>query len=577
MQANTPPPLRLNEQDAARLPSRFILLMALLYIVPGLTWRGLWRQEAGSFGVMLTMADGALSDWLMPNVAGMLVTDVGPLPYWIGALFIKIFSDIFSPFHSAQIAIACQDFFSMTLLWVAVYRLGKRDDVQPQRLAFGGEPIAKNYARMLADSAVLLMIATYGIAAHTHDISEGATILMAVLLWLNGAVASLARPLVGRWTWASGLAALGLTLPLSLFVFFVVATLGVLFFVHWRDASLQTAPVVLLFGLGFPIAWYLSASQDTEFFQLWLKHQHFAPLSSNDMAFFGRNIFIFTWPVWPLALWCMWQWRMRWQSPMMVLGVLLLLVPALHLLIAGQRFEESMLFFTPGLLVLAPFGLATLNRGRANIIDWFSLFTFSALALTIWLFWIAAWSGSPSQLAENVYKLAPDFKMFFKWWPFLIAVLVTLSWFAILRWRLYFQPRAIWKSVALSSSGLVMVWVLLATLAMPWLDETRSYEDTGRSLAAQLPVQTTCVHGNDLSLHARGAMRYYANVPFVSVREAFKDVRCPYILTTTNALAAKNIDLKETIIEIDGRKWSKVWSGERPVERKNLLILLRQD
>ena len=581
MPPKTANPLRLNQQDAARLPRRYLILMALLYIIPGLAWRGVWRQEAASFGVMLTMANGALSDWLGPNVAGLPLSNTGPLPYWLGAVFIKFLSGVFSSFHAAQIGVACLNFISMVLLWRSVYYLGKRDELQPQRLAFGGEPMAKDYARMLADSAVLLMIATYGVAAHSHDVSEGATLLMASLLWLNGAVSSLTRPLSGRWLCAIGLAALGLTLPLTLFVFFVAVTLGVLFFTHWRESSMQIAPVVLLIGLGLTAAWYFALSNDNEFFSLWLSEQHFAPLSSRDLSFFGRNIFIFTWPIWPLALWCIWRWKARWQSPMMVLGLALLLAPLLHLFIAGQRYDESMLFFIPGLLVLAPFGLATLNRGRANIIDWFSLITFSSAALLIWLFWIASWTGVPEGLAKNVFKLAPTFQMVFKWWPFLIACFVTLAWLAVLRWRVYFQPSALWKSVALSSSGLVMVWVLLATLAMPWLDFTRSYEQTGKSLAKQLPVQTTCVHGDDLAISARGAMQYYADVPFVPVREAFTDVRCPYILTTAEALAGhESVNAENETSEtyhLKDRTWHKVWSGERISERDNPLILLRQN
>ena len=84
-------PLRLNQQDTSRLPYRYFILLAIAYILPGLIWRGLWRQEAESFGVMLTMAQGANIDWLLPNVAGAYVFDNGPLPYWIGGIFIKIF------------------------------------------------------------------------------------------------------------------------------------------------------------------------------------------------------------------------------------------------------------------------------------------------------------------------------------------------------------------------------------------------------------------------------------------------------------------------------------------------------
>lgn len=569
-------PLRLNQQDTARLPHRYLVLLAIAYILPGLIWRGLWRQEAESFGIMLTMAQGAMSDWLFPNVIGAYVPDDGPLPYWIGALFIKLFSPLLQPFRAAQLAIACQDALAMYFLWQAVYRLGQREEVQPQPLAFGGQPPAKDYGRMLADSAVLLFIATYGIAAHTHDTSTGATQLMISMLWLFGACLTLDRPQLGRWIWALGLAGLGLSVPFALFICFVLITLSVLFFTHWRDHSLHTAPIVLLIGLALPAIWLMNIQQDAEFFQGWLAVQHFAPISKQNASFFARNVLVFAWPLWPFALVCLWRWRAQWATPMMILGILLFVAPTAHILITGQRFVTSLLMFVPSLLLLAPFGLATLNRGRANIIDWFSLATFTVLAAAIWMLWEASWLGYPKSIHHNINKLAPGFEPVFKWLPFIFACLVSCAWAFLLSWRIRFEPRALWKSVALSSGGLVMVWVLLATLAMPWLDYTRSYEQVGKNLAQNLPTQTTCVHAYQLSNEARGAMYYYAKVPFLSERSTFSQVQCPYILTTNQALDLTLDQLKDSpSIKLKDRSWRAVWSGERISERSTKLVLLR--
>ena len=569
-------PLRLNQQDTARLPHRYLLMLALAYIIPGLIWRGLWRQEAESFGIMLTMAQGAMSDWLFPNVIGAYVPDNGPLPYWIGALFIKLFRPILQPLNAAHLAIACQDALSMYFLWQSIYRLGKRDEVQPQPLAFGGQPLAKDYGRMLADSAVLLFIATYGIAAHTHDASSGATQLMVSMMWLFGASLTLERPQLGRWLWALGLAGLGLSVPFALFVAFILITLSVLFFTHWRDHSLHTAPIVLLIGITLPTVWLVNIQQDTDFFQGWLAAQHFAPITQQNASFFARNILLFAWPLWPFALVCLWRWRAHWAIPMMLLGILLFLAPTAHILLTGQRFVTSLLMFVPGLLVLAPFGLATLNRGRANIIDWFSLATFTVLAAAIWMAWEASWLGYPKSIYHNINKLAPGFDPIFKWLPFIFACLVSCAWALLLSWRIRFEPRALWKSVALSSGGLVMVWVLLATLAMPWLNYTRSYEQVGKSLAQNLPTQTTCVHSYQLGNEARGAMYYYAKVPFLPEQSAFSQVQCPYVLTTSQALNLTPDQLKNNpTVDLKERRWRAVWSGERISERNAALVLLR--
>ena len=46
-------------------------------------------------------------------------------------------------------------------LWYATLRLARRDEAQPVAFAFGGEATARDYGRMLADVAVLLV--------HRHD------------------------------------------------------------------------------------------------------------------------------------------------------------------------------------------------------------------------------------------------------------------------------------------------------------------------------------------------------------------------------------------------------------------------
>ena len=123
-----------------------------------------------------------------------------------------------------------------------------------------------------------------------------------------------------------------------------------------------------------------------------------------------------------------------------------------------------------------------------------------------------------------------------------------------------------------------MVWVLLATLAMPWLDYTRSYERVGKSLAQKLPTKTTCVHAYQLSNEARGAMYYYAKVPFLPEQSAFSQVQCPYILTTNEALNLPvNQVVEDTSIEFKERRWRAAWTGERVSERNSTLVLLRQD
>jgi 4-amino-4-deoxy-L-arabinose transferase-like glycosyltransferase len=85
-------PVRLPAAATRTLPRWAFFALGLLYILPGLIGREPWKNDdAASFGVMWTMAHGTWQDWLWPNIAGLSVTDEGPLAFWLGALGIKLF------------------------------------------------------------------------------------------------------------------------------------------------------------------------------------------------------------------------------------------------------------------------------------------------------------------------------------------------------------------------------------------------------------------------------------------------------------------------------------------------------
>ena len=84
-------PVRLSAAATLALPRWALFALGLLYILPGLIGRDPWKDDAGSFGIMWTMAQGGFGDWLAPNIAGLHLGDEGPLAFWLGALCIKLF------------------------------------------------------------------------------------------------------------------------------------------------------------------------------------------------------------------------------------------------------------------------------------------------------------------------------------------------------------------------------------------------------------------------------------------------------------------------------------------------------
>ena len=153
-----PSPSRVTEAAAATFPRWLLFALLAVYIVPGLFGRAPWSPEdASAFGVAWSMAAGSSLDWWLPAVAGEPLPEEGPLPFWIGALFVRLLGPWLGDVTAARLVTVLWFAIGTWALWYATYRLARRDEAQPVALAFGGEATPRNYGRMLADVAVLLL------------------------------------------------------------------------------------------------------------------------------------------------------------------------------------------------------------------------------------------------------------------------------------------------------------------------------------------------------------------------------------------------------------------------------------
>src|SRR3569623_1868840 len=99
-----------------------MLALCMLYILPGLIRRDLWKSEdAAGFGIMWSMAHGGLNDWLWPHVAGLPMADKGPLAFWLGAACIRLFGGLLGDATAARIATIVFFLIGSFALWYATY------------------------------------------------------------------------------------------------------------------------------------------------------------------------------------------------------------------------------------------------------------------------------------------------------------------------------------------------------------------------------------------------------------------------------------------------------------------------
>jgi 4-amino-4-deoxy-L-arabinose transferase-like glycosyltransferase len=150
--------------------------------------------------------------------------------------------------------------------------------------------------------------------------------------------------------------------------------------------------------------------------------------------------------------------------------------------------DRALLLGLPPLAVLASFALPTLKRSASAAVDWFSMFFFTLSALLIWVMYVAMQTGTPAKPAANIAKLAPGFEALFSAPALLLALLGTLAWVAVVRWRTGRHQEALWKSLVLPAGGVALCWLLLMTLWLPLLDYARSARPWVQRVAPLVPA-----------------------------------------------------------------------------------------
>ena len=515
MAANPPSPSLVTRDAASPLPRWLLLAVCAAWILPGLLGRGPWRGvDVTSHAVMLAMAEGR-SPWWTPQLGGMAI-DVALLPHWLGAGAILAFGPWIGDVLAARLPFIGLLGLTLIAVWQATKDFAHAPAARPVPLAFGGEPATPDYARALADGAVLALVATLGLVDVGHQLSAEIAQMagVALLLWALAGLgwrhwhrialgAAIALALLS----ASG--APGMTLALG------ATASGLALLVRQPHrlmlAVALAAGTVAASALG---AWLSSPWWEPRFAPTgWMGGVIGTGLSPwfdgllNDLASLGRLYLWFLWPAWVPALWTLWRWRHQRRQPHVALPLASALI-GLAACALSARSDRILLLALPGTAILAAFALPTLRRGTAAAIDWFSMMAATATAGFIWVIYVAMHTGWPAKPASRVAVLAPDFEPAFEVTTLVIGLTATLVWLAAVRWRTGRHRTALWKSMVLPAGGITICWLLLMTLWGPLIDHDRSPADW---LARMHPPIAATLEGTAQSNERTGAPSAGAN------------------------------------------------------------------
>ena len=548
-----PRPALVTRDAAARLPRWALLLFSAAYLLPGLVGRDPWRgADLAAFGQMLAIAEGR-SPWLNPMLGGV-PTDAALLPHWLGAAAILITQPWLDPALAARLPFALLLALAFAGTWYAAYHLARGDAAQPLPLAFGGEAEPQDYARAMADAALLALMATLGLLQMGHETTPELAQLAVVagLLWALAA----ARRRVSRVAvllLLPALAACGApTLALVLGAGALALSLRRADPDARRQAPWLAAALLLAALAAWPVhswAWRLAAlPEPMPLLRLWLWY---------------------LWPVWPLAVWTLWRWRHHLGERHLALPGLVAGVGLAACLGMGGS-DRALLLGLPGFAVLAAFALPTLQRTTAAAVDWFSVFFFSLAALLIWVISSSMFLGVPSKPAANIARLAPGYESSIGALTIVSAALGTGLWLALVRWRTGRHRSALWKSLVLPAGGVALCWLLLMTLWLPLLDYARSNRPLVQRLSPHLPPAGACVAAPGAAPSLVAALEFHGRWP---VRAASTEVvgLCERLLLVVRGTTAHPL-----ADAVQAAGWREVARVRRPTDRQEWTVVYRR-
>jgi 4-amino-4-deoxy-L-arabinose transferase-like glycosyltransferase len=526
-----------NHSPASTLARRGTLFLCSLWLLAGTFGHDPWKpDDVLHLGVAFGMGGG---DWLIPRIAGDPWLVSPPLYHWVAALCGNLLGWLLPWHDAARLASALFGAAFLTVL-----------SRMAQQLLGASAGLA----------APLLAIGTLGLLVPLHEAQPVVVAMTGFIISLWGLSVWRERPLRGGVIHGIGIG-IGF-LGAGLDSVSVQLATGLILTLHpgWRiRGSLLAWPLAVAVALLLAVPWPLLLwRQAPALFDIWWAAELASLTLRGGPGLNHLELLAWaSWPLLPLALWGLWLER---QNLFKAQTVLLLAATATALVafFADIAKPPALLPALVPLTLLAAAGAGRLRRGAANAFDWFGMMTFTLVAALVWLGGIAMLTGEPARVAKNFSKPAPGFIAEPQTLVILLAIAVSVGWIAVM----LRTPRSPWRAAARWSVGLTAVWVLLATLWLPWIDYGKSYRPASAEFRQILGPNPGCIARRGLGLAQRASLDYFNGIRTLGGTRAKE---CDYLIAQTSPRGERDLP-----------GWTLVRETSRPGDKSERLRLYRR-
>lgn len=525
MFSERPSPAVVSAASASKLPRLALLILLVVFISPLLLSNEVWgSKNLVIYGISRTMINGNLFDWLIPNISGEVVYDIGPLTAWISSFSILTFGKLIGPARAFHLTAGLWFAIITACIWYSTYLLARRDEAQPVSFAFGGEAARKDYGRLVADIALLITVGTYGLLEPFHEVSAATTLLAVASICFFGIVLSLEDLPRGSLLAGLGIGLASMTTTIGASLWLAFATWVAFVFTPDYTSRSKRVLYTLISALVTTAIWpvlvfVLLPEHAGSWFTVWLHSstKEFSLLPVNYYPWLIKNLAWITFPAWPFAIWGIFAWRGSLKSAPIAIPLSFLAISLFSILFTGLEPRTTMYCLVPSLAVLTGLGLVSVKRSKENCLDMFSGIIFSLVIIVAWLYYFAWDTGYFVKMAHSLRRLAPQVTPGTSYLLLAIAIAFTAFWIYTLFWRVSKHPVNTWRGAWISACGLTVSSVIICCLFINLLDGAKSMEYPAASIKASFERNFKagdCVSAIDLSPADRAAFYTLAKVPF---------------------------------------------------------------